>query len=1023
MRKKLTLIISLLIIGLNAAIAQTTVKGKVSDKAGQGLPGVTIKVIGGTLTAITDVGGNYSLAVGPNASLQFTYVGFAPQTVAVNNQTVLNVTLTEETNNLNDVVVIGYGTQKKSVVTGAISQVKASDIQDQQVLNINQALQGRTSGTTVINSSGAPGSSAQIRIRGVNSIRFSDPLYVVDGIIMLNGGIENINPNDIESFEVLKDASAAIYGSRSSNGVILVTTKKGKSGAATFSYNSYLGYQRPISRAKVTNATQYATLRNQAAANDGVTLPFANPLQYGEGTNWQDQIFSNNAAIQNHSISVQSGSETSSMYVSFAYLNQQGTIFKDISNYKRYNFVANTSTKVKKWLTIGENFSYIYTNSRNSFNTNSEFGGPLSSALNLDPITPVLFTGNTAGTVYATNPVIRNAAGIPYAISPDVQQETSNPLAYLETQRGNYGYSHNISGNAFVEVSPLAGLKIRTQINGKQAFYGNQSFTPLYYLNSQNSNLSNPSAFRASNRNLTWNWDNTISYTKTVGLHNFSVLGGTSAFALGNVDVNATYNNIPVTNYNNLSFNYSLPQAQRIGGSGDGQPYHVFSYFGRLTYDYDQKYLFTGIIRRDGSSRFGSNNVYGTFPSAQIGWVATRENFFPKNSFVDFLKVRASYGVVGNEQTLDNFQYTPVIGSGYNAVFGNQLYIGNAPNTLANPDLKWESTRSTDIGFDAILFKNLNVTFDVYKKVTSGLLRQPRLPSYLGLANDPFANVGNLQNKGVELELNYTKKFGELTTNFGGNISYNENEVTNLGAQPTLDGGSFQNSSYPIFRSQAGQPVDSFYGFQNLGVFHTQAEVDAYTKNGTKIQPNAKPGDLKFQDTNNNGSIDQGDRVFLGSQLPKFNYGLTFGANYKGFDFKVFGQGAWGNKIYQGYRRLDIQKANYPLAALDAWTPTNTSSNYPRLTYADPNQNFSNPSNFYLQNGGYFRIKTLQVGYSVPTGILSKIDIKRARIYLSSNNLATITKYNGFDPEIVGGIDRGIYPQSRSFLLGFDITL
>jgi TonB-linked SusC/RagA family outer membrane protein len=892
------------------------------------------------------------------------------------------------------------------------------------VLNINQALQGRTTGTTVVNSTGAPGSSAQIRIRGVNSIRNSDPLYVVDGIIMLNGGIENINPNDIESFEVLKDASAAIYGSRSSNGVILVTTKKGKIGAPTFSYNSYLGYQSPISRAKVTNASQYATLRNQAAANDGVALPFTNPTQYGEGTNWQDQIFSNKAMIQNHSISVQSGSENTSMYVSFAYLNQQGTIFKDISNYKRYNFVANTSTKVKKWLTIGENFSYIYTNSRNSFNTNSEFGGPLSSALNLDPITPVLYTGNTAGTIYASNnPLIRNSAGIPYAISPDVQQETSNPLAYLETQRGNYGYSHNISGNAFVEISPLAGLKLRTQINGKQAFFGNQSFTPLYYLNAQNSNLSNPNAFRASNRNLTWNWDNTISYTKTVGLHNFSVLAGTSAFEESGVDVNARYDNIPVTNYDRLSFNYQLPQAQRIGGSGDAQPYHVFSYFARATYDYDQKYLFTGIIRRDGSSKFGSNNVYGTFPSAQLGWVVTRESFFPKNTFVDFLKIRGSYGTVGNEQTLDRFQYTPVIGSGYNSVIGNQLVIGNAPNTLANPDLRWESTRSSDIGFDAILFKNLNVTFDLYRKVTSGLLRQPRLPAYLGLPNDPFFNVGNLENKGVELELNYTKKFGDLTTNFGGNISYNENKVTNLGSQPTLDDGSFQNSSYPIFRSYAGQPVASFYGFQTAGVFHSQAEADAYTKNGTKIQPNAKAGDLKFQDTNDNGTIDQGDRVFLGSQLPKFNYGLTFGANYKGFDFKVFGQGAWGNKIYQGYRRVYIQKDNYTVAALDAWTPANASSNYPRLTYADPNQNFSNPSSFYLQSGAYFRVKTLQVGFSVPANILSKMDIKRARIYLSSNNLATITKYNGFDPEIVGGIDRGIYPQSRSFLLGFDITL
>jgi TonB-linked SusC/RagA family outer membrane protein len=1023
MRKKLTLLVSLLLIGLNTAFAQTAVKGKVSDKAGTPLPGVTVKVTGGTLTTVTDVSGNYSITAGPNASLLFSYIGFASQTVAVSNQSTINVILTEETNNLNDVVVVGFGTQKKSVVTGAISRVKASDIQDQQVLNVNQALQGRTSGVTVVNSSGVPGAGAQIRIRGVNSINNSEPLYVVDGVVVLNGGIENINPNDIESFEVLKDASAAIYGSRSSNGVILVTTKKGKSGAPTLSYNAYAGYQNPITRAKLANAQQYATLRNQVAINDGTAQPYADPASFGAGTDWQDQIFNKSALIQNHSLSVQSGTDKTSMYVSFAYLNQRGTIFPDISNYKRYNFVANTSAKIKKWLTIGENFSYVYNRNQNNFNTNSEFGGPLSSALNLDPTTPVLYTGSTAGTVYETRPVIRNADGVPYSISQNVGQEMTNPLAFLETQRGNYGWSHNIMGNAFVEIEPIAGLKFRTQINGKQAFFGSQSYTPLYYLNTQNNNTTNQTANRASNRNLTWNWDNTASYSRTFGLHSLTALVGTSAFEQGEVGVNATYNNLPVANYQQLSFNYSLPNANRIGGAYESQPYHVFSYFGRINYDYDQKYLFTGIIRRDGSSKFGSDNVYGYFPSAQLGWVMTRESFFPKNSFVDFLKLRASYGVVGNELALDPFQYTSVVGGGNNYVFGgDQLIIGNSPNSPANAALKWESTRTTNIGFDAILFKNLSVTFDIYRKFTKDMLQFVPLPGYAGFNSALRANVGDLENKGIELELNYTRNFGDLKMNFGGNISYNHNEIKYLGVTPFLDGGSFQNSSYPLFRTQAGQPVNSFFGFQTLGVFHSQAEVDAYALNGAKVQPNAKPGDLKFQDTNNNGSIDAADRVFLGSQLPTFNYGINIGANYKAFDLRLFGQGAWGNKIYQGYRRLDIQKANYPAAALNAWTPANAGSNYPRLTDLDPNRNFATPSDFYLQSGAYFRIKTAQIGYTVPKSILSKLDIQRVRVYLSSNNLATITKYDGFDPEIVGGVDRGIYPQSRSFLLGLDIT-
>ncbi len=1023
MRKKLTLLISFIFIAAQMVLAQSAIKGKVTDKAGQPLVGVSVKVQGTSTGSVTDVNGNYSINTQPNATLIATYVGYATQTVGVGGLSVVNITMTEETTNLNDVVVVGFGTQKKSVVTGAISRVKASDIQDQQVLNVNQALQGRTSGVTVVNSSGAPGTGAQIRIRGVNSINNSEPLYVVDGVVVLNGGIENINPNDIESFEVLKDASAAIYGSRSSNGVILVTTKKGKSGAPVLNYNGYAGYQNPITRAKVTNAEQYATLRNQVAVNDGTALPYANPSSLGAGTDWQDVIFDKSAFIQNHSLSIQSGTEKTSSYISFSYLNQQGTIFPDISNYKRYNFVANNSAKLKKWLTIGQNFSYVYNRNQSNFSTNSEFGGPLSSALNLDPTTPVLYTGNTAGTVYATRPVIRNADGIPYSISQNVGQEMSNPLAYLETQRGNYGWSHNILGNAYVEIEPVTGLKFRTQINGKQAFFGSQSYTPLYYLGTQNNNTTNQSANRSSNRNLTWNWDNTASYSHAFGAHSFTALLGTSAFEQDEVGVNATYNNLPVANYSQLSFNYALPNANRIGGAYESQPYHVFSYFGRLNYDYNQKYLFTGIVRRDGSSKFGSNNVYGTFPSAQVGWVATREDFFPKNSFVDFFKLRASYGVIGNELALDPFQYTSVVGGGNNYVFGNdQLFIGNSPNSPANPNLKWESTHTTDIGFDAVLFKNLSLTVDLYRKVTKDMLQFVPLPGYAGFNSALRANVGDLENKGIEVELNYTKSFGDLKMNFGGNISYNHNEVTNLGVTPFLDGGSFQNSSYPLFRTQAGQPVSSFFGFKTLGVFHSQAEIDAYALNGNKIQGNAKPGDLKFQDTNGNGTIDAADRVFLGSQLPSYTYGLNVSANYKGFDFKIFGQGAWGNKIYQGYRRLDIQKANYPLAALDAWTPTNSGSNYPRLTDTDPNKNFANPSDFYLQSGAYFRVKTAQIGYSIPKSVLSKVDIQRVRFYLSSNNLATITKYNGFDPEIVGGVDRGLYPQSRSFLLGLDIT-
>ncbi len=1037
MRKKLTLLISFIFIAANMVLAQSAIKGKVTDKAGQPLVGVSVKVQGTSTGSVTDVNGNYTINTQPNATLIATYVGYATQTVSIAGESVVNITMTEETTNLNDVVVVGYGTQKKSVLTGSVTRVTSRDLENQQVVRVDQALQGRTSGVAVVASSGAPGAAPTIRVRGITSINNSEPLYVVDGVVVLNGGIDNINPSDIESIEVLKDASAAIYGSRSSAGVILVSTKKGKSGAPQLSYSGYAGIQNPVSRFKSANASQYATLRNQALTNDGVVPTSTNnpyfdghdanhptPAAAGAGTNWQDVIFGSNALIQNHNLGIQGGTDKSSYYLSFGYLEQKGIIFSDVSNYKRYNFAVNSSSKLKKWLTIGENISYAYNRNQSNFNTNSEFGGPLSSALNLDPITPVLYNGSIASTdAYNTRPVIRDANGTPYSISQLVGQELSNPLAYLQTVLGNYGWSHNILGNAYVEVAPVTGLKIRTQINGKQAFYGSQSFTPLYYLTTQNNNTSTNSANRSSNRNLTYNWDNTISYEKAVGMHNFSILAGTSVQEQKATGLGTNYFGLPITNYQQLSFNFALPRTSREGYSSEDQPYRTVSYFGRLNYDYNQKYLFTGIIRRDGSSKFGSNNVFGTFPSAQVGWVASREDFFPKDAFVDFFKLRGSYGVVGNEQSLGTFQYTSVVGGGYNYVFGNDLLtIGNSPGYPSNPSLKWETVHTADVGFDAVLFKNINLTVDLYRKLTKGMIQLVPLPAYAGFNQGYYDNVGDLENKGIEVELGYRHNFGDFGFSANGNIAYNQNKVTYLGLTQFYESGSFQNTGYPIFRTAVGQAVNSFYGFKTLGVFHSQAEVDAYTQNGRKIQPNARPGDLKFQDTNGNGSIGQEDRMFLGSQLPTWTYGLTLNANYKNFDLKVFGQGVWGNKLYQGYRRLDVANANYSVDALNSWTPANPSSNMPRLTDVDPNKNYSNPSDYNLQSGAYFRIRTLQIGYTIPKTVVSKLSLSNVRLYVSSNNLATITKYNGFDPEISSGIDRGIYPQSRSFLFGLNVN-
>ncbi|MDB5000370.1 MAG: SusC/RagA family TonB-linked outer membrane protein [Mucilaginibacter sp.] len=1021
----------------SAAVAMP-ITGKIVDQNGQTVIGASVLEKGTTNGTTTDINGNFKLNVAsPNSVLVIAYIGFNSQEITVGSQTNIAITLVENVKYLNEVVVVGYGTQKRGSVTGAISSVKASDMQDQQLTRIDDALRGRTSGVNVVQSSGAPGSAPTIRVRGVTSINNSDPLYVIDGVVVDNGGLDNINPNDVESIDVLKDAAASIYGSRGSNGVIFITTKKGKQGPPKVSYNGYVGWQAPVSKPALTNAEQYATLRNEAVTNDfdpskglPLVLPFSNPAQYGTGTNWQDQIFSNSAMIQNHNLSINGANDKANYYTSFGYLDQQGIVMPSISDYKKFNFTVNTSYKAKKWLTIGENFTYTYTRNKNSMNTNSVFGGPLSSALNLDPITPVVVTDVNSqpnAAIYSNPNIVRNAQGLPYGISPYVSQEITNPLAYTQIQNGNYGYATNLLGSAFVEIEPIAGLKIRSQISAKQAYYGNESFTPIYYLNSSTSNVSNTSFYRENDNNLSWNLDNTATYSRVFGKHTFTALIGTSAQQESASGLNGAFTGLPVNTFNEASPNFSLAPANRIAGGFDNQPYTLASTFARLTYDYDGKWLFTGIIRRDGSSKFGSNNVYGVFPSGQVGYVMSKENWFPKNTFIDYLKLRGSYGVVGNEMSLKPFQYTSLILGGRNYIFGDVNNVGYSPDAPQNPDLRWEQTQTANIGLDATFFQNLTVTFDIYKKLTKGMLQQVQLPGYAGFAAQPWANIGDMENKGVELNLGYNNKIGDLSYNIGGNISYNHNQVTSLGSQINfLTVGTVQSSAYEIGRTAVGQPVGAFYGFTELGTFKSQAEIDAYkSASGALIQPNAKPGDFKWQDVNGDGKIDASDRQFLGNPLPTFTYGVNLSANYKNFDIKVFGQGVWGNKIYQAYRRLDIAAANYPIEALNAWTPQNPTSNYPRLTDLNSNQNnnFTNPSNFYLQNGAYFRIKTLQLGYTLPNSFLKSADIQRARVFLSSNNLATITGYKGYDPEISGGIDMGIYPQARTFMVGLDITL
>jgi TonB-dependent starch-binding outer membrane protein SusC len=626
------------------------------------------------------------------------------------------------------------------------------------------------------------------------------------------------------------------------------------------------------------------------------------------------------------------------------------------------------------------------------------------------------------------NAVVRDANGNVYGLSKYVQQEMANPLAYVQTQMGNYSWSHNIIANAFLEIKPIEGLTLKSTISGKLAFYGSNSFTPIYYLSPSNSNLNTANMYRESDNTFLWLWENTANYNLKLGNHNFTILAGQSSQQQSGSGLNVNFIGLPVNNYQDASPNFALTPTNRIGAGFDNQPYTLQSFFGRINYDYNGRYLVTAIVRRDGSSKFGPNNKYGTFPSLSIGWVPSKESFWPTNNVVDYLKIRGSWGKVGNEQSLGSYYYISTLSGGANYPLSSDgtINIGYRPNAPANPDLKWEQTTQTDVGIDINFLKRFNLTFDWFRKVTSDMLLQVQVPGYVGAYGNPYGNIASLRNKGFEIELGYNNNIGDFNYRINGNASYVKNMITDLGQNEFLTAGSVQSSSYEIARTTVGQPIGAFYGFETNGVFQNQQQINDYkSANGTVIQPNAKPGDFIWKDLNGDGVINDQDRTFLGNPTPTWTYGITISANYKNFDIVALGQGAGGNKVYQALRRLDIASANYSTAALNRWTGEGTSNDYPRLTDTDPNHNYSNPSNFYLSSGNYFRLKNLQLGYTFRDGILGKAGITKLRVYLSGNNLVTFTKYAGYDPEIGGssyGIDRGVYPQAKSYILGASVN-
>ncbi len=1033
MKGKSTFIFLLFSLFFSASVwaQEIDVSGRVTAKSdGSPLPGVSVIIQGANTGVATNADGRFNIRV-PKAGtvLVFSQIGLASQTFTVNNNQSINIEMIEEVGALSEIVVVGYGTQKKSVVTGAISQVKASDLENMPVTRIEQSLQGRTSGLTITAGSGQPGDGATLRVRGTTSINNSEVLYIVDGV-QVGGGIDYLNQADIESIEVLKDAaSAAIYGARAANGVIIVSTKKGnRNGKMSVNYNTYLGTQAPVRKLELLNATQFATLYNEAeyARTPNLATPrFPNPSQYGVGTDWQAAVFNDNAKVQNHELSIAGGGEKSTYYSSFGYFDQDGIVATSNSKYKRFTARFNSEHQITKGIKFGQNIGYTRTNSV-GVGTNTEYGSPLGRAINMDPITPLIETNPAKlnAPPYSNQPVVRNSQGLPYGISEGIaQSEILNPIAALAVAQGR-GWSDKVVGNAFVEVEFIKGLKARSQGGVDLAFWGGEGFTPIHYLSPTFSTTVNTYS-RNANRGLFWSLENTLSYTGAIQKHHFTALVGYSAQKNKGESQNGSLQGLPVNNLKDASLGFSVPKENRNFGGGEYLN-TLNSAFARLTYDFNEKYLFTGIIRRDGSSRFGSNNKYGIFPSGSAGWVVTRESFFPQTRAISFLKIRGSYGITGNDQ-IGDFRYISTVSGGRNYTLGTAagLNIGVSPDALSNPDLQWEETSSADVGLDATLFNNFSLTANWYNKKTTGMLLQIAVPGYVG-NNGPIGNIADLTNKGFELELGYNKKLGDFSFRVAANGSFVKNNIVFLGAEKEFLGGqTVTPQGLEVTRTKLGYPIGSFFGYRSNGLFQNQSDINNY-KNaaGGLIQPNAKPGDIRFVDLNNNGSIEANDREVIGNPTPDFTYGITFNAAYKGFDMVVLGQGVSGNQIFNALRRFDLPASNYTTDILNRWTGEGTSNTMPRLTLDDSNNNYSRSSSLFLEDGAYFRIKTLQVGYTLPGTFTKKAGINKVRFYVMANNLVTFTKYKGFDPEIGGGslgIDRGFYPQARTFYAGLNV--
>lgn len=981
------------------------IAGTVTDSQGEAIIGANIHVKGSTTGSITDVNGNFSIEAGPNAVIEISYIGYLTQEIRVGGQRSLRVTLIEDTKALDEVVVIGYGVQKKADLTGSVANINTKKLNTQSNANIGQALQGKIAGVDIVSQGGTPGAGARIMVRGIGTLNNSSPLYIVDGMYM--SSIDNINPNDIASIDVLKDASsAAIYGSRAANGVIIITTKEGSNteGKPIIDISVNVGVSTPSKYLDMLDAAGWAEVTTVARQAIGKPmLDMATDLANKPDNDWQKIMF-RPALMQNYNISVKGGGKHSTYYTGLGYFNQEGTVKG--TNYQRYNIQSKNDFK-KGIFSAGTNLILSFSHDKPLHEESR--GGMIGTILQNVPTLEKYDDSRVGG----------------YGGSYGDIANLPNPLGMVDPNIMNrYNENVKLFANLYVQLEFIKGLKYKLNLTPDFTFERYKNYTNVFDFGLTTNTVTQLTERQRRRRNILV--ENLLTFDQTFGNHKVSALVG------------YTYQD---SRYRHLQASgQSLPEgleeidAATTSRTNEGNSTRsvLTSILGRVFYSYQNKYLFTATLRRDGSSKFGKNNRYGYFPSFSVGWNLAEEKFMDNAEWLDQLKLRGGYGVLGNQEISD-YQYTSTITTGINYPDGNGgLIQGAFPKDFANPDIKWEETAMTNIGIDFMVFHNrLSLTADWYVKNTKDILLTVPIPISSGGANDPIRNAGKIRNEGFEFNLGWNDR-PSRDFSYGVNLlgSFNKNKVIAMGTETGSIKGGATNQNITTSETKAGYPIGSYWLIPTAGYFNTQAEVDAYVKDGEKIQPAAEPGDVKFVDTNHDGLINDDDRVYQGSPFPDFTFSVNGNITYKNFDFSIGFQGVTGNKIYNATRQTleDVTKGtNFLTSTLDYWTPQNLNASHPRLTWDDANRNTRAESDRYLENGSYLRLRSVQIGYTFPKQWF-KDAIQHARVYFNAENLFTITGYSGYSPDVntdnanYRGFDNFIYPNNRVFMLGLNVT-